>query len=61
VSMSARKRRTRREVHRLGRKRFRAAEKRVLRGDRHRASHFTDSWSGAPGMRQRDLPTEDVD
>ena len=54
--MNGKKIRSHRVSRRLGRKRFRAAEKRIIRGDRNHSTHFSDSWSGVPGMRQNNLP-----
>lgn len=56
MSMSARKRRNLRVRKRLGRKQFRQAERALMRGDHPHKTHFSDSWSGHAGMRQRDLP-----
>lgn len=56
MSYKSRKRTTRREVRRYERKRFRAAEKAIMRGDHPRRETYGSSWAGVTGMRGRNLP-----
>lgn len=55
MSMSSRKRAGRSKSRRYGRKRFRAAERALVRGDRSRSEHFSEAWGGSY-MKGRHLP-----
>lgn len=56
MSMSARKRRHQRIALRLGRKRFRQAEKALLRGDHPHRSHFSNRYGKMGALKPDDLP-----
>jgi hypothetical protein len=42
----------------MGRKKFRAAEKRVLHGDNIRTSRYSHRWGGMGAMKQDDIPID---
>lgn len=56
MSSSSSKNRHKKIGRRLERKRFRAAEKRILRGDRPRGSYFSDRYAFMGTLRSKFLP-----
>lgn len=56
MSYSSSKNRSKREERRLGRKRFRQAERRAVRGEHPRGRRFSHRWGHMGAMKQDDLP-----
>lgn len=58
MSMSARKRRNRKENFRQGWKRYRANEKAAIRGDHVRGTHYSERYTHMGDLKGSTLPLD---